>query len=59
MLYESSDSNFSLINKENADLYYTIKKNIVGGPSIIISKYHEKDVTNIKNIENNRCKALV
>ena len=59
MLYESSGSKFSLINKENADLYYTMKKNIVGGPSIIFSRYHEKDVTNIKNIDNNLCKAVV
>ena len=33
MLYESSDSKFLLIKKENTDLYYTIKKNIVGGPA--------------------------
>ena len=26
MLYESSDSKFSLVNKENADSYYTLKK---------------------------------
>ena len=51
MLYESSDSKFSLINHENADFYYTIKKNIVGGPSIIFSRYHGKDVTNIKNVD--------
>ena len=59
MLDESSDSKFSLINNDNADLYYTIKKNIVGGPSIIFSRYHEKDVTNIKNLENNVCQAVV
>ena len=59
MLYESSDSKFSLINNHNADLYYTIKKNIAGGPSIIFSRYHEKDGTNIKNIDNNLCQAVV
>ena len=59
MLYKSSDRKFLLINKENADLYYSIKKNIVGGSRIIFSRYHEKDVTNIKNIENNLCKAVV
>ena len=32
--------------------------NIVGGPSIIFSRYHEKDVTNIKNIDNNLCQAV-
>ena len=35
MLYNSSNSKFSLFNSENANLYYTFKQNIVGGPSII------------------------
>ena len=59
MLFNSSDSKFSLINSDNADLYYTLRKNIVGGPSIIFSRYHEKNVTNIKGIEGNKCKAIV
>ena len=59
MLYDSAISNFSLINKNNKDLYYTIKKNIVGGPSIIFIRYHEKGVTNIKNILDNTCQAVV
>ena len=48
LLYASTESNFSLINQQNADLYYTYGKNIVGGPSIIFSHYHEKGVFNIK-----------
>ena len=48
LLYASSNSNFSLINQQNANLYYTYRKNIVGGPSIIFSRYHEKGLTNIK-----------
>ena len=59
MLYESSKSNFSLINHNNRDLYYIIKKNIIGGPSIIFSRYHEKSVTNIRNIAGNTCQAVV
>ena len=49
MLYNLSNSKFAIISSENADLYYTFKKNIVGGPSIIFTRYHEKDQTYIKN----------
>ena len=52
MIYQSSDSKFDLFNKDNADLYYTFKQNIVGGPSIIFSRFHEKDVTKINNQTN-------
>ena len=58
MIYQSSDSKFALFNKDNADLYYTLKQNIVGGPSIIFSRYHEKDVTKIKKSDK-FCKAIV
>ena len=59
MLYDSSDSNFALFNSDNADLYYTFKQNIVGGPSIIFTRYHEKGITEIKNIKNNLCQSVV
>ena len=59
MLFNSSQSKFSLINLDNADRYYTLRKNTVGGPSIIFSRYHEKDMTNIKGKEGNKCKAIV
>ena len=58
MIYQSSDSKFTLFNKDNADLYYMHKQNIVGGPSIIFSRYHEKDVTKIKQSDK-ICKAIV
>ena len=50
LLYASTESNFSLINQQNVDLYYTYRKNIVAGPSIIFSRYHEKGVSDIKKI---------
>ena len=59
MLYNSTSSKFSLFNSENANLYYTFKQNIVGGPSIIFSRYQEKGVTDIKNIPNNKCQSVV
>ena len=59
MIYTSSESNFALFNSDNADLYYTFKQNIVGGPSIIFTRYQEKGVTKIKNVENNLCESVV
>ena len=37
-----------LLTEEHRDLYQTIKDNLVGGPSIIFHRYHEKDVTTIR-----------
>ena len=31
----------------------------VGGPSIIFSRYHKRNVTNIKGIDGNKCKTIV
>ena len=59
LLYASTESNFSLINQQNADLYYTYRKNIVGGPSIIFSRYHERGISDIKKIEGNKCQSVV
>ena len=58
MIYQSSNSKFALFNNDNADLYYTFKQNIVGGPSIIFSRYHEKNITKIKQSDK-FCKAIV
>ena len=38
---------FSLFDEKNKDLYTLFKKNMVGGPSIIFHRYHEKDKTKI------------
>ena len=59
MLYTSTNSKFSLFNEINSDLYYTFRQNIVGGPSIIFSRYHEKGQTNIKKIDGNKCESIM
>ena len=59
LLYAYTSSNFSLINQQNADLYYTYRKNIVGGPSIIFSRYHEKGVSDIRKVQGNKCQSIV
>jgi hypothetical protein len=42
------DVSFSLCSKREQDLHNTIRKNIVGGPSIIFHRYHEKDQTFVR-----------
>ena len=42
---------FPLFLEKDKDLYYTMKDNNVGGPSVIFNRYHEKDKTNICNVE--------
>ena len=37
-----------LIDEDNRDLYRLIKNNLVGGPSVIFHRYHEKDKTSIR-----------
>ena len=52
-------ASFSLINAKNKDLYHTINRNIVGGPSIIFSRFHKRDDTFIRNNENVPCKSII
>ena len=40
---------FSLFREQDKDLYYNLKNNIVGGPSIVFNRYHEKKKTFIRN----------
>ncbi len=50
---ERYDKNYPLIriiNKENHEVFYKLKKNIVGGASIVYHRYHEKDVTQITRV---------
>ena len=47
-LMRTTDAKFSLFNEENKDLYYLMKKGIVGGPSIIFDRYQEAGKTKIR-----------
>ena len=42
---------FTLPDEKNKDLYELYKNNIVGGPSIVFHRYHEKDQTLIRPAE--------
>jgi hypothetical protein len=53
-MFHVSDSkkfDIPLINRQNEDLYKTLRANIVGGPSIIFCRYQEKDTTRIREHE--------
>jgi len=47
----------------NADLHWLFKEHIVGGPAIIFHRYHEKDVTFLRQHTNNQdslpCKKIL
>jgi hypothetical protein len=62
MMYRSAKKEravFSLIDKANSDLYYLIKNNIVGGPSIIFKRFCQRDETFVRNNLNRPCKRVI
>jgi hypothetical protein len=48
MLLSCTEEKFSLFKEEDKELFYLLKRNIVGGPSIIFHRYHEVDKTRIR-----------
>jgi hypothetical protein len=60
MLFETAKRNcacFALCDEDNKDLYETIKTNIVGGPSIVFSRYHKAGETKIRG--DKTCESIV
>jgi len=47
-LFAHTGTFFTLFKKRDADLYHTMREQIVGGPSIIFNRYQEKDKTCIR-----------
>lgn len=45
------DTYFTLYDAKNEDLHHLVKDNIVGGPSIIFHRYHEKDKTKLREVD--------
>ena len=43
MLLTCTEENFSLFKEVDKESFYLLKRNIVGGPSIIFHRYHEVD----------------
>jgi hypothetical protein len=48
MLSSYTEEKFSLFKEEDKELFYLLKRNIVGGPSIIFHRFHEVDETRIR-----------
>ena len=48
MLLTCTEEKFSLFKEEDKELFYLLKRNIVGGPSIIFHRFHEVDKTRIR-----------
>jgi G:T-mismatch repair DNA endonuclease (very short patch repair protein) len=52
-----------LISTVNRDLYHTVKANIVGGPSIVFHRHHEKGITYLREhdypSEAKKCQSVV
>ena len=44
-----ANASFSIFDNKNKDLYHTIKKNIVGGPSIIFHRHQKAGKSKIRN----------
>ena len=62
MLFEcgrQAGASFSLFDESNKDLYYTIKDNIIGGPSIIFSRYHKAGETHIRGNPDKVCETVL
>lgn len=57
MFNSADNAEFELFNEQNKDLFYLLKSNMCGGPSIIFNRYQERDITKIKN--NKICKKII
>ena len=51
------NANFSLFEEQDKNLYYMLKNNIRGGPSIIFNRYQEVDKTLIRG--GKLCKSII
>ena len=47
-LFTNTDTFFSLFRQQDEDLHHTVREQVVGGPSIIFNRYHEKGKTFIR-----------
>ncbi len=60
LLFRTAKENnayFALFGNQDMDLYYTLRKNIVGGPSIIFTRHHEVGSTLIRG--DKVCQSIV
>ena len=56
---KANDVHFPLFGKDDEDLYQIVKKNIVGGPSIIFTRHHKVGESFIRGNVEKPCKKIV
>ena len=54
-----SGGSFSLFNRRDEDLYHKMKASLSGGPSVVVTRYHEVGKTFIRDDESMPCKSIV
>lgn len=62
MLFNASartGTSFSLFGEEDKDLFYSVKNNIICGPSIIFHRHAKAEETFIRNNPEKPCKKVV
>ncbi|KAI0242624.1 Basement membrane-specific heparan sulfate proteoglycan core protein [Lamellibrachia satsuma] len=50
-LPSDSDKMLRLFNEKNKDLHHLVKDHVVGGPSLVFHRYHEKGLTTLRQNE--------
>jgi hypothetical protein len=61
-MFQDLPNYFTIPDKRNNDLHRLLKENIVGGPSIVFHRYHERNVTTIRPAEYDdpiQCKKII
>ena len=61
-MFQDLPDYFTLPDEKNKDFYQLYNNNIVGGPSIVFHRYHERDVTTIRPTdyeEPKTCKKII
>lgn len=62
MLFQASKesgASFALFGEGDKDLFQTVKKNIIGGPSIIFNRFSKVGFTDIRQYVNKPCGCIV
>ena len=62
MLFDTgrqAGASFALFDEANSDLYFSIKNNLTGGPSIIFNRHHEVGQTYIRNNRQKPCQKIL
>ena len=55
---EDSGGSFALINRRDEDLYDKMKSSLIGGPSIVTTRYHEVGETFVRENAEKPCKSI-